>query len=121
MGVSLTAASAEEEPRKDGIPDPSIATSLPTWLGTTFGLRPWLASLGVTYQLNQISEGWRNSQGGEKLGNTCVGRTELVIDADLEKLLGWKGGSTHVNGFKDMGSQASISAISWRSVISKPC
>jgi porin len=101
MVLPLSAAWAEEEkePRKDGIPEPSIATSLPPWLGTTFGLRPWLASYGVTYQLNQISEGWRNSQGGEKLGNTYVGRTELVIDTDLEKLIGWKGGSTHVNGY----------------------
>lgn len=99
MSLPLTAAWAEEAPRKDGIPDPSIATSLPPVLGTTFGLRPWLAAYGITYQLNQISEGWRNSQGGEKLGNTYVGRTELVIDADLEKLLGWKGGSAHANGF----------------------
>jgi porin len=99
MSLPLTAAWAEEAPRTDGIPDPSIATSLPPALGTTFGLRPWLAAYGITYQLNQISEGWRNSQGGEKLGNTYVGRTELVIDADLEKLLGWKGGSAHANGF----------------------
>ena len=99
VSASLTVARAEEEPRKDGVPDPSIATSLPTELGTTFGLRPWLASIGITYQLNQISEGWRNAQGGEKLGNTYVGRTELVIDADLERFVGWKGGSTHVNGF----------------------
>lgn len=106
VSAPLTAAWAQEEPfaapspREEEEPSaPSIASSLPPWLGTTFGLRPWLASMGITYHLTQISEGWRNSQGGEKLGNTYVGRTELAIDADLEKLIGWKGGSTHVNGY----------------------
>ena len=106
VSAPLTAAWAQEEPfaapspREEESPsEPSIASSLPPWLGTTFGLRPWLASMGITYQVNQISEGWRNSQGGEKLGNTYVGRTELAIETDLEKLIGWKGGSTHVNGY----------------------
>ena len=106
VSAPLTAAWAQQEPfaapspREEESPsEPSIASSLPPWLGTTFGLRPWLASMGITYQVNQISEGWRNSQGGEKLGNTYVGRTELAIETDLEKLIGWKGGSTHVNGY----------------------
>ena len=106
VSAPLTAAWAQEEPfaapspREEESPsEPSIASSLPPSLATTFGLRPWLASMGITYQLHQISEGWRNSQGGEKLGNTYVGRTELAIEADLEKLIGWKDGSTYVNGY----------------------
>ena len=110
VSAPLTAAWAQEQPfaapspREEESPsEPSIASSLPPSLATTFGLRPWLASMGITYQLHQISEGWRNSQGGEKLGNTYVGRTELAIEADLEKLIGWKDGSTYVNGYWNQG------------------
>jgi porin len=93
---------AEGEPRKDGVPDPSIATSLPPWLGTSFGLRPALAAYGITYQLNYIGEVWTN-RGGIANGRTYDGRLEIVLDADLEKLMGWKGASTHVNVFNIQG------------------
>lgn len=96
------AAWAEGEPRADGIPDPSIASSLPPWLGTTFGLRPALAAYGITYQLNYIGEVWTN-RGGIANGRTYDGRLEFVLDTDLEKFMGWKGASTHVSVFNIQG------------------
>jgi porin len=103
LALSTPAWAQEKEPRKDGIPEPSIATILPPMLGTSFGLRPALAAYGITYQLNYIGEGFGNRTGGERRGTTYNGRLEFVLDADLEKLVGWKGASTHINAFQIHG------------------
>lgn len=96
------AAWAEDAPRTDGIPDPSIASSLPPWFGTTFGWRPALAARGITYQLNYVGEVWTN-RGGIANGRTYDGRFEALLDTDLEKFMGWKGASTHIHFYNIHG------------------
>jgi porin len=102
---------AAENASPGDISDPSIARSLSAPLATFGGLRPWLAGKGVTFQLNDIAETFANVSGGMRRGATLDNRLELVIDADLEKLAGWKGGSVHLNAFQINGTGPSRNLV----------
>jgi porin len=91
------------ETSKDGIPDPSIATSLPA-KGDPDGTRAALAEKGVTYGINYIGEILGNPTGGVKQGAIYEGRLEGVFDADLEKLWGATGLSFHTNVYQIHGA-----------------
>ena len=90
-------------PAADAAAQPSIATSLPPALATLGGLRPWLSDRGVTFQLNYIGEVLGDVSGGMRRGAIYDGRLELVIDVDLEKAAGWKGGALHANAYQIHG------------------
>jgi porin len=92
-------AAAEEA---SGIPEPSIATSLPL-NGDPDGFRKRLAGQGITYGINYIGEALGNTSGGQSQGTAYDGRAELVVDADLEKLANWKGGTFHFNVYQIHG------------------
>jgi porin len=84
---------------------------LPEPLASFGGLRPWLSARGVTFQLNDIAETFGNLSGGLRRGATLDNRLELVIDADLEKLVGWKDGSIHLNGYQINGTGPSRNLV----------
>lgn len=91
-----TPAAAEDNKGRDGIPDPSIATSLPRH-GDPSGDRAALAAQGVTFGVNYIGEVLGNTSGGFSQATIHEGRAEFVLDADLDKLLAWKGAAFHFN------------------------
>ncbi|HEY0281688.1 MAG TPA: carbohydrate porin, partial [Rhizomicrobium sp.] len=74
-----------------------------TLTGDWGGGRSRLADSGITLGLAEISEVLGNVSGGQKQAGTYMGRTELVVDLDLDKLVGWKGATIHVNGFQIHG------------------
>src|SRR5258706_11289029 len=81
------AASAEEKTDKlSGVPDPSIATSLPASLADPGGARAALAKGGITYGLNYIGEVFGVVSGGLTHGAQYDGRLDAYTDIDLEKL-----------------------------------
>lgn len=82
-----------------GIPDPSIATSLPA-SGDPMGARAALAGVGVTYGAKYTGEALGNASGGVKRGAAYDGLLSAYADADLEKLWGWKGLALHASGFQ---------------------
>ncbi|WP_291852138.1 carbohydrate porin [Bradyrhizobium sp.] len=82
------------------MPEQSIGHSLPPAFGSTMGLRPWLASKGITYQFAYVSEVLGNPTGGPQQKAVYGGRLEAAVDADLEKLTGWKGATARVSGFQ---------------------
>jgi porin len=82
---------------------PTITSSLPQ-LASVDAFKKQLADKGVGVQLNYIGEILGNVSGGQQQGGIYDGRLELVIDADLEKLLGWKGGAFHTNGYWIQGT-----------------
>jgi porin len=94
---------ADDNTPANGVPSPSIATSLPPSLADPGGVRAALAARGITYQLNYIGEVLSNLSGGMKRGSIYDGRLEVAVDADLEKLAGWKGGAIHLNGYQIHG------------------
>jgi porin len=102
-----------------GIPNPSIATSLPS-NGDPSGARAALAALGVTYGLNYVGELFDVTSGGLSRGTASDGRLEGVTDIDLEIFAGWKGAKFHTNlwyihgvgpNFKRVGALNSISNL----------
>jgi porin len=102
LAACLGAASGAFADSKDGIPNPSIATSLPG-KGDPDGVRAALAEKGVTYGINYIGEILGNT-GGLKQGVIYEGRLEGILDADLEKLWGLKGLIFHTNVFQIHGA-----------------
>lgn len=102
LGAASSALADEEKVSKEGIPNPSIATSLPD-KGDPDGVRAALAAKGVTYGINYIGEVWGNT-GGLKQGATYDGRFEGILDADLEKLWGLKDLTFHANAFQINGA-----------------
>lgn len=111
IGLCTGAWAAEDEKGPTGgIPDPSIATSLPG-NGDPGGHRARLAERGITYQLNYIGEVLGNTSGGVSRGTVYDGRLEAVVEADLEKLAGLKGLFFHANGFWIQGEGLSARHI----------
>jgi porin len=90
---------AEEEAVKDGITQPSIATSLPQ-RGDPAGIRKWLADHGVVYSLIYINDVLANVRGGLKRGTIDQGKFEATLSVDLEKLAGLPGLSFFANAFQ---------------------
>ena len=113
--LSLAPAQAQDASAGDdkpiipanGIPEKSIATSLPAPFKDAWGTRKAWADKGVAYSLNYIGEVFGVISGGVKRGSRYGGRFELIVDADLEKIAGWKGASFHLNAFNIHGTGTS--------------
>jgi porin len=99
---NLAAAGEAAKSQPSGIPEPSIATSLPA-NGDPSGARAALASLGVSYGINYYGEVMGNPSGGFRRGAIYEGLLELYADVDLEKLAGWKGAAFHASGYQIHG------------------
>jgi porin len=98
-GVSALAA----EEKAEWLPEGSLGTGLPM-LADPGGLRAALWQRGIKFQLNYIGEVLGNTSGGLQTGARGGGRLELVVDADLEKALGWSGATFHANAFQIHGT-----------------
>lgn len=64
------------------------------------GARSALADRGVVVTLDYIGETLSVLRGGLKRGTSYEGRGDGIVNTDLEKLIGWTGGSTHVRAFQ---------------------
>jgi porin len=91
---------------------PSVLTSLPTLaLAPITDFKKMARDQGVNFQLNYIGEILGNPKGGQRQGAIYDGRLELAIDADLEKMAGWKGAAIHTNLFWIQGNGLSRSYV----------
>ena len=75
---------------KDGIPVPSIATSLP-YNGDPAGIRKRLADYGIVYGLEYTSDALANVHGGSRVGTIYQGKLQGILTVDFDKLAGWQG------------------------------
>lgn len=82
-----------------GIPSPSIATSLPA-NGDPFGRRAALAGAGITFGFTYTAEVIGNPAGGISQGAAYDGLLKGNLDADLEKIFGFKNLSFHTSGYQ---------------------
>ena len=64
------------------------------------GVRTDLHNKGIDITLNYIAETFGVLSGGLERRSSYEGRLEFSVDADLEKLIGWKGATTHVTVFQ---------------------
>jgi porin len=69
----------------------------PTLLGNRGGIRPALAEAGVTFVLAFTGEVISNVDGGLERDTGADLLLDWVIDADLNKAIGWTGGSARIN------------------------
>ena len=88
-------------PNASGIPEQSIATSLP-YNGDPGGHRKALAERGINYGLNYVGEWQGNTSGGTQRGSIYIGRLEAFADIDLAKF-GWQGLTLHSNAYQIHG------------------
>lgn len=82
---------------------PSIATSLPPSLADPGGVRSSLEAAGIIYSLTYIGEVLGNARGGIRRDTVYQGRLDVQLDADLEKLAGVRGLTSHTNFFQIHG------------------
>src|SRR5438045_2291684 len=68
-----------------------------TLLGDAGGIRPALSRHGVTSTIAFTGELISNTRGGVHQDTGADLLLDWVIDADLNKALGWTGGSAHLN------------------------
>ena len=99
FGLAWEVPAHADEAAADGIPSPSIATSLPA-NGDPSGIRKRLSERGITYGFVYTGEVLGNLSGGVRRGGIYEGKIEAVLNADLEKLMGLKGLSFFANGFQ---------------------
>jgi porin len=102
-GAAALLAAGVARAEDTGIPDPSIATSLPPGLADPGGVRAAWASRGVLFGVNYIGEVFGTASGGFENRAYYDGRLEVVVSADLERMLGWKGLSFFANGYQIHG------------------
>ncbi len=74
-----------------------------TLTGDWDGLRTRLVNAGVTFALQQQSELWGNVTGGLSRGGAADGLLTASLAIDLDKAVGWKGGSLFASGFQIQG------------------
>jgi porin len=94
-----------------GVPEASIAASLPPELADPGGVRRHLARDGITYGANYIGEYFGVASGGLNRDGHYDGRLELWLDADLKRLIGWNGLTFHVNMYQIHGSSISAESV----------
>jgi porin len=104
-------AGEEVEGGIPGIPEGSIASSLPRHLADPGGARSRLANHGITFGLNYIGEVWGNPSGGIKQSTHYIGLLEGVVEVDMEKAIGWHGLSFFTNLYWIHGSSITASNI----------
>lgn len=96
--IVVSPARAQGAPDKNGITQPSIATSLPS-NGDPWGIRKRLNDRGVSFNFIYTNDVLSNLSGGIRRGTIDQGKLETQIAVDLEKLAGWKDWSFYTNNF----------------------
>lgn len=109
-GALAAEADAADKSAPAGIPDPSIATSLPQ-NGDPFGMRAALAGRGITYAVNYGGEVFGVASGGIARGSRYSGQLEGLLNVDLDKLTGLKGLTFHGHVFQLHGRGVSTSKL----------
>ena len=79
--------------------------------GDPGGVRANLAGVGVTYGVNYAGEFFDVARGGVTRGTSINGRIEAYTDVDLEKFVGWNGGTFHANVYYIHGEGPSTKRI----------
>jgi porin len=80
-------------------------------LGDMWGLRPALSSLGITLQVQEISEVLGNVTGGAQRGAAYDGLTTVTVQLDTDRAFGLHGGTFNVSGLWIHGSNLSATNL----------
>ncbi|HVY13773.1 MAG TPA: carbohydrate porin [Rhodopila sp.] len=113
LGGLAAPAGAQTPPAADQAPAeaPKSIWERDTLTGDWGGLRTELANQGITFSLTETDEVLGNVSGGLRQGAIVEGVTKMGVGFDLEKLLGWKGGSVTVNAYQIHGRGLSANYV----------
>jgi porin len=89
----------------------SPAPSLPDALRQLADLRSRLEQAGLQFTFTYYGDAFANRFGGVTQGFGYDGRLGTIIDADLEKLLGWSGAAFHASIHQIHGTQYSATDL----------
>lgn len=79
--------------------------------GDWVGIRPWFAQHGLAPSLSYVGETLNNTTGGLRRGASYEGLLTLSLDADLNKLVGWRGARFHILGYYPHGAGITQKAL----------
>lgn len=95
------------QPDTSAKPSANLTTSIQDLLGSygdPGGVRSFLLQKGISYSLTYIGESFGNVSGGSRRGGVAEGRLDFQFDADLDRLLGWRGAGIHSNLYQIHGT-----------------
>ena len=105
----LTAATAMAAASRAQAADrPKSIWEQETLTGDWGGARTALKDRGIDITLNYIGETLGVLSGGVERRTVYDGRLDFSVDTDLQKLIGWTGGKTHVTVFQIQNTKAGI-------------
>ena len=93
LAMTATDSVMADDGALTGVPEDSIAT------GWNDPVRASFARSGINYGVNYTGEYYNVTSGGISQGSSFNGLVETYADIDLDRLLGWKGATFHVNAF----------------------
>lgn len=87
------------------------AEEAPDWNADTLsgdwgGKRAYLYDRGVSIELSHKSDYLSNTKGGIQTGSVWLANTELAVSVDLDKYIGWNGGSAFFQYHAQHGTQS---------------
>jgi len=89
---------------KAGEAKPADLWKRATLTGNWDGARDRLEQAGMTFGLQEVSDGWSNFGGGLRRGGAYAGQTTLSLGVDLEQAMGWTGGNFFASAYQNHGS-----------------
>lgn len=92
-------------------PGDLFAPTRTTLLGDMAGLRPLMASHGITLGIQDFNEVFGNVSGGVKQGAVYDGLTIMTLGVDAQKALGLNGGTFNVSVLQIRGGNLSASNL----------
>ena len=100
--AAAPAAQAADMPTKAAktSPAPKSIWEQDKLTGDWGGLRTDLTNKGIDITLNYVAETFGMLSGGLERRASYEGRLEFSVDANLEKLIGWRGATTHVSVYQ---------------------
>lgn len=107
LASALTCAPAAAQTVLKGLPELSIATSLPSSLADPADVRSSLAGAGITYGFNYTGDVLGNVSGGVERSTHYAGLLEVYADIEVERLTGWRGLTFHASGYQIHGTSIS--------------
>jgi porin len=94
--------------------DPATAFSLPAFLYQLTDAGGWRSKLeqqGLKFTFSYYDDAFVNPIGGVRQGSGHDGRFGTIIDADLEKLVGWSDATFHASIHQILGTQYSAANL----------
>ncbi|WP_443192832.1 carbohydrate porin [Methylobacterium sp. NMS14P] len=110
------------QPEVSGKPSAVATTSIQAVLGDAAdptGLRRYLSDRGVVLSFNAIADILGDTSGGTRRTATVIGRLDMQLDADLDRLAGWKGLAFRAEAFQINGAGLTRAAVNDLAVVSE--